>query len=131
MNIHERRFFLRLIIFSMILGAIAYVLKFYLPSNYFTPVLPFLFPFFFASTMIVYFFLTKSSGKKMNRYINNFMMITFLKLMVYMAVLTAYIFTHKQDAVCFILTFFILYLAYTAFEVVGILKYPSADNKCS
>lgn len=117
------RFVINLLIFSAILGAIAFALTFILPENYFSPALPFLFPFFYAITILVFNFLIKSTGKKFNSFVNRFMMATFLKLMIYMAVLVVYVFTHKYDAIPFILSFFILYIAYTAFEVIAMLKY--------
>ena len=91
--------------------------------------LPLLFLFFLAATAIVFFYLTKSSEKKFSSFINRFMLTTFLKLMVYMAVLLAYVFTHKEDAVPFIISFFILYAAFTAFEVVVMLKFSKTEKK--
>jgi hypothetical protein len=122
------KFIIQLFIFSSVLGIIAYGLTFVLPENYFSPVLPLLFPFFFSITVIVFYYLIKSKGKKFNRFVNRFMMITFIKLFVYMAVLLAYVFTHKEDAVSFILAFFILYVAYTVFEVIIMLKHTQQEK---
>jgi len=123
------KFIINLLIFSIILGAIAYALTFLLPENYFSPALPFLFPFFFAITILVLNFLIKSTTKKFNSFINRFMMATFLKLMVYMTVLIIYVFTNKPDAIPFILSFFILYVAYTFFEVIAMLKFTKTESK--
>lgn len=123
------KFIVNLLVFSVMLGAITYALSFFLPENYFSPVLPFLFPFFFAVTIIVFGFLIKSAGNKFNRFVNRFMMATFLKLMIYMAVLVAYVFTHKYDAIPFILSFFILYVAYTFFEVIALLRFTRTETK--
>jgi hypothetical protein len=129
MNLYVSRFIINLAIFSLILGAIAYVMTYFLPAAYFSPVLPFLFPFFYSATVVVYYFLIKSTEKKFSSFINRFMLATFLKLMTYMAVLLIYVFAHKEDAVCFILAFFILYIAYTVFEVVAMLKYSRLEKK--
>jgi hypothetical protein len=123
------KFIVNLLVFSIILGAIAFTLSFFLPENYFSPALPFLFPFFFAVTILVFGFLIKSSAKKFNRFVNRFMMATFLKLMIYMAVLVAYVLTHKYDAIPFILSFFILYIAFTFFEVIALLRFTRSETK--
>jgi hypothetical protein len=123
------KFIVNLLLFSVILGAIAFILTFFLPENYFSPALPFLFPFFFAITILVFGFLIKSAGNKFNRFVNRFMMATFLKLMVYMAVLVVYVLTHKYDAIPFILSFFILYVAYTFFEVIALLRFTRSETK--
>ena len=122
MNNSANKFTLQLFIFSALLGAIAYGLTFILPASFFSPVLPLLFIFFLSSTTIVYFYLAKSVGTKYSSFINRFMITTLVKLFIYIGVLLVYVFTHKQDAVPFILSFFILYVAYTAFEVMAMLK---------
>ncbi len=117
------KFTISLLVFSVILAAIAYSLTFFMPASNFSPLLPWLFPFFFGVTAGIYFFLASSAKTKFSSFINRFMIATFLKLMIYFMVLLTYIFTHKEDAVRFILAFFILYVAYTVFEVVAMLKF--------
>ena len=129
MNIKSNRFIYSLLLFTFILAGIYYALKYVLPENYFTPVLPFLFPFFFASTVLIYTYLIKNSEQKFNRFANRFMLTTFVKLMLFIAVLLCYVLTHKPDAVPFMLSFFILYVAYTAFEVIAMLKYFKTEKK--
>jgi len=124
----SNKFIIQLFVFSAVIGLIAYGLTFILPENYFSPVIPFLFPFFISITVIIYNFLIKSSEKKFNNFVNRFMMTTFIKLFVYLIVLIAYVFTHKQDAVPFIFAFFILYLAYTVFDVIILLKYTNNEK---
>jgi uncharacterized membrane protein YoaK (UPF0700 family) len=116
------KFIIHLFIFSALLGIITFGLSYILPATYFSPVLPLLFPFFFSVIVIVFSYLLKSREKKFNQFVNRFMLCTFIKLMIYLAVLLAYVFTHKEDAVPFILSFFILYVAYTVFEVIKMLQ---------
>jgi len=122
MNNATNKYTISLFVFSAILGAVSYGLTFILPASYFSPVLPLLFVFFLSSTAIVLFYLSKSNGTKYSSFINRFMISTLLKLIVYLGVLLAYVFTHKADSVPFIISFFILYVAYTAFEVLVLLK---------
>ncbi|MGD0710617.1 MAG: hypothetical protein ABR968_05490 [Bacteroidales bacterium] len=125
----KNRFILQLLLFTVLLGIVYYGLKRFLPESYFSPVLPFLFPFFFSATALFYSYLIKSSEQKFNRYVNRYMLATFVKLMLFMAVLLFYVYTHKDDAVPFILSFFILYVAYTVFEVVALLKFSRSEKK--
>ena len=129
MNIIVRRFIVNLTVFSLVLGIFAYCLTYFLPVEYFSPALPFLFIFFFSASIIVFYFLVKSTEKNFSSFINRFMLTTFLKLMIYMTVLLLYIFSHKEDTVPFIIAFFILYLSYTVFEVIAMLKYTKAEKK--
>lgn len=125
----KNRFIINLLLFTVLLGIVYYGLKHFLPENYFSPALPFMFPFYFSATAIFYNYLVKSSEQKFNRFVNRFMLTTFIKLMLFMAVLLCYVFTHKDEAVPFILSFFILYVAYTVFEVVALLNLPKQEKK--
>jgi hypothetical protein len=122
LTFHPAKFTLSLFIFSIVLGAIAFGLTFLLPSSYFSPAIPFLFPFFFASTYLLFAILNKSDNLSFSKFVNRFMLATFAKLMLFVIVLLVYVFTNKPDAVPFIIAFFILYLAYTVFELVVFLK---------
>lgn len=122
MKTQKNNFTTRLLVFTLVLAMMAYGLGYILPQNYLSPVLFLLFPFFFSATAIMFLMLAKTIEKKPNSFINLFMIATFLKLMVYMAVLLAYTFTHKEDAVPFIMSFFILYVMFTVFEVMELLR---------
>jgi hypothetical protein len=118
----------RLLIFSLILGAIAALLFFLLPSNFITPTLPFLFPFFIAVTLISSYLLIRSSQKKFIRYLNVYLLTTVIRLFLYLAVMVTYILLNKSDILPFSITFFILYLCYTIFEVVWLVSFSRTDR---
>ena len=113
-----------MLIFSLILGAIAGLLKYFLPKSAFTPTLPFLFFFFFAVTLLSYYFLQKAMAGKFIRFLNTFLLTTICKLFLYIVVMIAYVFANRQDVIPFMLDFFFLYLSYTIFEVVAIIGKP-------
>ena len=117
------KFLKNILIFSAILGIFAVILFFVLPRHYFSPSLPFLFTFFIAVTLVSYYFLLRTVHIKFIRFVNYFMLSTVIKLILYIAILFIYIFLNKKDAVAFALSFFILYLFYTFFEVTAILSY--------
>jgi len=93
-----------------------------LPPTYFTPVLPGLFTFFFSVTIIVYAYLNKSKEEKFARFVNKFMITTFLKLFLFLVILLTYVYFNQKEAIPFIIAFLLLYIAYTGFEVIYFLK---------
>ena len=115
----------KLVIFSLVLGAITLSLATLLPKSYFSPALPFLFFFFIASTILSWHFLQQSFEKKFIRFVNTYLLTVIAKLLLYIVVLVAYVFINRHDAIAFMLGFFILYLCYTIFEVVFIIKNTS------
>ncbi len=121
MNSDYLKFLKHILIYSLVLGALALIIIQFLPSSFYTPSLPFLFFFFIATSLISYYFLVKSMTKKFIRFINTFFLITTLKLILYVVVMVSYVFIHRTEAIPFMMSFFILYLCYTIFEVVIIL----------
>lgn len=118
----------RLLIFSLILGSVAALLFFLLPSKFITPVLPFLFPFFIAVTLISSYLLIRSSEKRFIRYLNVYLLTTIIRLFLYIAVMVTYILLNKPDILPFSISFFILYLCYTVFEVVWLVSFSKTGR---
>jgi hypothetical protein len=115
-------FLKRLLVFSLILGSFAALLFFLLPSEFITPALPFLFPFFISVTLLSSYMLTRSMRKKFIKFLNAYLLLTIVKLFVYIVVMVGYILMHRQDALPFGISFFLLYLFYTIFEVVYLVS---------
>ena len=119
-------FLKRIIIFSVAFALICFIVGYFLPSGFITPALPYLFLFFLSVTLVVHYVLLKASEKRFSKFTTYFMLATFLKLMLYIAVLLIYVLLNRSDAIPFIITFFILYIFYTAFEVISILSYTKS-----
>jgi hypothetical protein len=122
-------FLRKLIIFSVILSFIAIGLVFLIPKTWVTPVLPFLFLFFLAITLLSYYILIKAAEKKFIRFLNYYLLTTTVKLLLFIGVLMTYIMLNRKDAVPFALAFFLLYLCYTIFEVVMIVGYSKTIRR--
>jgi hypothetical protein len=118
------RFLIQLILFSLVLGVVVILAWFLLPSKFITPALPFMIPFYFSLSILIQYILLKGIDKKLASFVNRYMLITVVKLFLLIAVIIIYVFTNKQDALQFMITFFIFYLCYTVFEVVSILRLP-------
>ena len=133
MNTHKSSpyltFLRRLLVFSAVLGIIAAGFCFLVPSKYITPSLPFIFIFFIGITLVSFYFLLRSSAKAFITFINYYLLITVLKLLLYIGVIFLYMFLNKADAAPFAISFLILYFLYMVFEVVYLVLYFKATQK--
>ncbi len=123
MNSAYLKYLKHLLVFSAILGAIALIMMFLLPRSYLSPALPFLFVFFIATSLLSFYYLLRSTGKRFIKFVNTFLLTILLKLFIYAGVMIAYAFFNRADAIPFMLGFFLLYLCYTIFESVCIIRY--------
>lgn len=112
----------KLLCFSAVIGAFAFVLALIVPKNYITPALPYLVLFFIAASILSFHYLLNATGKKFIRFVNAFLITIILKLFVYAVIMIGYVFVNRADAVPFLLSFFALYLLFTIFETVAIVK---------
>jgi hypothetical protein len=123
------KFIFKIFVFSLALGVIAFILAQLLPAVYFSMALPFMFPFFLVLTLAAFYVVTKESKNAFSNFINRFMLATFAKMFLSVIVLLAYVFSNKEDAVPFIISFFLLYILYSIFEAIALLKYPYPGKK--
>jgi len=121
-------FLKKLTIFSLLLAIPGVIAAYTLPPEQITPTLPFLYLFFYSATTVVHYLLLKISKKRPTQFTNYFMLLTFGKLIFYLTIILAYIILFKDDAKPFVVSFLILYLFFTAFEVVQSLKQTGQEN---
>lgn len=116
-------FLRRILIFSIILGLLSKGITFFVPSHFITPALPWLFTFFIAVTLIGYYFILRSAKSKFIRFINSYLLVTVVKLFVFIGVIFLYLLNNREDAAAFALSFFVLYLCFMIFEVVNLVSF--------
>ena len=121
-------FLKKLIIYTIILGIAGYLIVSFLPSDYISPTLPYLFVFFFSVTLIVHYILLKVSIKRVTNFVNYFMLLTFGKLIFFLTIILIYALLFRDDALQFIISFFILYVFFTGFEVVLSLSHSKVKD---
>ncbi len=78
--------------------------------------------FLYASNIGIFKMLSKSMESRLSKFANAFMLVNFGKLVFFSIVIVAYAILNKEDAVSFMLTFFIYYFAFTIFEVISLLR---------
>jgi glycerol uptake facilitator-like aquaporin len=112
----------KILIFSVLLEIIAFVCYFILPEKNITQTLLFQVPFFFSASFLANnYMLRMSTDKNPNKFVRAFMITTFLRFMLYILIIAAYVFSFRTDAVNFLITFFILFFLYLIFDVYFLL----------
>jgi len=122
MNQKLRIFTRQLLILATLTGLAIIGLALIIPPAYVSPALPYLLMFFTAATLLSFYFLDKKSKVSASGFVTAFMANSAIRLLLYLGVIVIYALTHRADSVNFIISFFILYLIFTAFEVSFFLK---------
>jgi hypothetical protein len=116
-----KNFIYKLSAITVVLAIGNFILGLFLPT-WITQAWPYLLLFFFVSNTLLFWLFNHAQQKKLSSFTNYFMIATFSKLLLYLAVIMIYVYFNRQDAVPFILTFFVYYVAFTFFEVMTISK---------
>jgi len=111
-----------ILIFSGIISFITLIAAFLLPKELLSPSLPFLIPFFIATSLISFYYLHRSLAKRYIKFVNTFLLSIIIKLFLYIAVMIVYLVFNHKDAIPFLIGFFVFYLCYTIFESVCIIR---------
>ncbi len=116
------QFLKRLLVFSLIIGAVSYGLNFLLPEEYVSPAMLYILLFFVSVSLLSHYMALKSMAKKMSHFANFFMISIFIKLVLYAVIIVIYVQMYKSDLIPFAITFFIYYVCFTIFELASLLK---------
>lgn len=122
-------FLKNLLIYSLILVLIYIMISYIMPEGSLSVALPFLFPFYIATTLISYFLIVKSLHNRFSAFVGRFMLITAIKLVWYALILIGYILLFSWDAIPFAINFLLLYLCYTTFETVALVRYSKTHSQ--
>ncbi len=107
-----------LTIVLFVLGLIAFKT---FAGQWYLPVFPYLLLAFFLMSLTIQKYLYKIVGMSMLKFSSRFMGITMLKLIGLLIAAVVYVLLNKQDAIAFIVVFFLVYVAFSAIEVYDIL----------
>ena len=92
-------------------------------------VLYYILGFFFVITGLIHYFLLKASAKNPRRFPAYYMGGITLKLFISLIFIVVYAVSNRENAKFFLLAFFAIYLIYTTFETVLILKHLNPGKK--
>jgi hypothetical protein len=103
----------------LVLGAILFLTVF---KNYFLPILPVVLLFYYLSTLILHKFMQEISQKDISRFSFKFMMLSLIKMFIYIIFGVLYIVIDEENAVIFLVVYLILYVAYAIYEVRSVMN---------
>ncbi len=116
------KFVLRLAGFSVLLLIAYAVSQKFFPSSFYYDHFRVLIAWYFVLTAIVHLILIKTGKKDEKSFIRRFMATITIRFMLHMAIIFLWAFTHRETAVAFIINYFVLYLCYTLFEILVLMK---------
>lgn len=111
------------LLLTISIGFISLVLFQTVLKNYYFPAFWVLLGVITILTGLFHYSLIHVNEKKSSKFSSRFMMVTGLKMMIYLVFITTYALLNPQKAKIFLISFFILYLVYTVFEVFLIVRY--------
>jgi len=111
-----------LTIYTLIITLMSVAVYYGLPAVKITPVYLYVIAFMYAINFLLLGKLSQAIQNKPNRFINTYMLLNFGKLFLYIAIIGVYVYLYRNDAFSFTITFFVYYILFTVYEVMGLLK---------
>jgi len=118
-----KKFIIREIVFATILGLVAYILFQTILKDYYLPVFWILFSVISLFTALFHYSVLQVGNKELTKFSSKFMMFAGIKMIIYLIIIVIYVFSFPEKAKFFLISFFILYMLYTVFEVILIIKH--------
>ena len=131
MNPASRQFIVKILIFTLLIYAIATVLFHTVLTRWYFAPYPYLLLLVATITTIGHLWILKASAQNTRRFTTAYMASVTLKLIAYIAFMLIYLLIDRTQVITFVLTFITLYLTYTIFEVVNVLKFIRKPDKIS
>lgn len=122
MNRELLRFFLKILIVSVILALAGFVVfYFFLPGNY-LPVLHWMLLLFMAITIASYAWQLRLAKKDMGKFIRSSMVLSVIRLFLYSAFAIIYLALNNENAAAFVVSLVVVYMAFTFIEVTDLAR---------
>jgi len=123
MSKNIKQFITKVIITTIVLVLIgAVVFYFFIPEHY-VPVLPLLLLFFAVVTTLIHGWQLNLANKNAAKVTHSSMIATMIRLFLYSAIAIAYIATHPDNAVVFVICLMVFYAIYTYIEIVDLTQF--------
>ena len=129
MNTKYSKFLKNLLIITLAVFVVFYAVTYFLPDELTTPAMPYLILLSFSVTLIFHLVVHSASEKKFSKFISYFMLATVVKLLLYIIVIFLYVYQNKSDTLAFVITFLLLYIIYSVFEVINLLQIQNTSTK--
>lgn len=116
------KFFKGLSIFTIIILVIGTILFLTVFKEHFLIVFPFVLIFYYVSTLILHKYMLRITRNDVSKFSFKFMMLSFLKMFIYIVFGVLYIVFDEENAVNFLIVYLLLYVAYAVYEVKSVMK---------
>ncbi|OFX82777.1 MAG: hypothetical protein A2W99_14025 [Bacteroidetes bacterium GWF2_33_16] len=110
-------------IFSFFIALISIVFFKTIFTNHYLPVFWILLVGLALITAFIHIILIKLTESSISKFATRFILITGIKMIVLLTIILTYSFLYKEQAVSFLVSFLVLYLLYTSFEVYIIIPF--------
>jgi len=118
-----KTFLIRLIYLTLVVYVLGFVaFRFFFASSFYT-FFAFLPVIFYGVNAIFHGHLIQASHLEMRKFTQRFLTVFGIKIMLLLAFIITYAYFNPQKAVPFLITFFLLYVIYTTFEIVSIVRF--------
>jgi len=117
-----KSFMIRLLALTAFMEIISVGWFYAMPQQWVSATLPVLPVFFMAITFLIHKGFVGAIGLRPQQFVTRFMLITTIKLLSFIVLLLVYALMFKDDAIQFLISFFVLYVVYSAFEVVAVMN---------
>ena len=122
LNTFKTNFLKQSLYLSAILLIVYFILKFAAGVNVVSNATPFIILFFIALSNFLFYHQLKLVNERILKFVNRFMVITALKLFLFLFIILVYGFADRKGLAGFALSFMVVYFTFTVFEVVHIIK---------
>ncbi len=128
----ERHFFLKkLLLFCLVLIGLSLILYDSILKDFYMKVYPLQFTLIALVTLLSHLKLMNAYQLNARRFSTTFLSVTAIKLFIYLMFMIIYLLIDRSKAVNFVLTFLVLYLCFTIFEVFEISNFLKKKPKSS
>lgn len=117
------KFLVKILIFILIISLIASALFATILKMFYLCAFPYLVLLIAIVTTIGHLWVVKASDQNTMKFTTTFMASVTLKLMIYLFFMLIYLLIDRSEAITFVITFMILYILFTIFEVVQVLDF--------
>ena len=118
----ELRNYLKKILILTLATAILILIAWFVVPEMLSPVLPFVLAFFLGSSILSFSILQKKAINEPKGFVTGFLAHTVIRMFVYLIIILGYGLSYRNDAVNFILGFFVIYTIFTFFEVMQFIR---------
>ena len=117
-----KSFLLSEMIFTILIGVSAFALFDTVLKSYYLSIFWVLLGVIALLTGILHYFVLQAAQKNISKFASKFILVTGIKMIIYLTFIVAYSFANPENAKSFLISFLILYLLYTTFEVFFAVK---------